>query len=101
MFEKVQRLKEWAIEQVIWAEKHLDGTTGAEKKAAVIKKLDDMITLPGYLEWLDDVILAKIVDLVCDKLNERTQHDFKGIELDESQEREIASEIKVDIAKEK
>ena len=101
MFEKLQRLKEWAIEQVIWAEKQLDGKTGAEKKAAVIKKLDDMITLPGYLEWLDDVILAKIVDTACEKLNARTEHNFKDIELDEKQEREIASEIKVDISKEK
>ncbi len=101
MFEKLQRLKEWTIEQVIWAEKHLDGKPGAEKKAAVIKKIDDMITLPGYLEWLDDIILAKIVDSVCEKLNTRTEHNFKDIELDEKQESEIASEIKVDISGEK
>ena len=90
MFEQI---KMWAVEQVMWAEKNLKGKTGAEKRKAVIKKLDDMIVLPSYLEWVDDIIIGKLVDMVCDKLNDFAGHDFGEIELTETQERDIADEI--------
>lgn len=85
--------KKWVIEQVLWAEKNLKGKNGAEKKKAVIKKLDDMITLPSYLEWVDDAVLSCLVDSVCNKLNLLTGHDFEALELSDKQEQEIASEI--------
>lgn len=86
-------IKQWTIEQVMWAEKNLKGKNGAEKKKAVIEKLDDMITLPSYLEWVDDVVLSWLVDKVCDKLNDFAGHDFGDIELTETQERDIADEV--------
>ena len=90
MFEQI---KIWAVEQVMWAEKNLKGKNGAEKRKAVIEKLDDMIVLPSYLEWVDDIIIGKLVDMVCDKLNDFAGHDFGEIELTETQERDIADEI--------
>ena len=90
MFEEI---KKFAIEQVLWAEKNLHGKSGAEKKAAVVKKLDDMITLPSYLEWVDDVIIGKIIDTVCKNLNEIVGHDFGKTEIDEKQEKEITEKI--------
>ena len=63
--EKLKQIKKWAIEQVLWAEKELRGKTGAEKRAAVVAKLDDMIKLPSRLEWVDDIILGIIVDNAC------------------------------------
>ena len=90
MFEQI---KMWAVEQVMWAEKNLKGKNGAEKRKAVIEKLDDMIVLPSYLEWVDDIIIGKLVDMVCDKLNDFAGHDFGEIELTETQERDIADEI--------
>ena len=66
MFEQI---KMWAVEQVMWAEKNLKGKSGEEKKAAVIKKLDDMIPLPSYLEWGDDIIIGKLVDMAGEKLS--------------------------------
>ena len=90
MFEQI---KIWAVEQVMWAEKNLKGKSGAEKKKAVVEKLDEMITLPSYLEWVDDIIIGKLVDMVCDKLNDFAGHDFGHIELTETQERDIADEI--------
>lgn len=95
MFEKVQKLKEWVIQQVFWAEKELDGKSGAEKKAAVIKKLDDMITLPGYFEWLDDILIGKAVDTICGKLNTEYGHKFKDVELNAEQEQKLADEIEI------
>ena len=86
-------IKKWTIEQVMWAEKNLKGKDGSEKKAAVIKKLDEMITLPSYLEWVDDMVLAWLVDKACQKLNEFSGHSFGDIELSETQEQEIADEI--------
>ena len=47
----------------------LKGKTGAEKKAAVIKKVDDLIKLPFYLEWMDDMVIGYLVDVVCKKFN--------------------------------
>ena len=67
MFNK--NLNAWVIEQVAWAEKNLKGKTGAEKKAAVIKKVDDLIKLPFYLEWMDDMVIGYLVDVVCKKFN--------------------------------
>ena len=90
MFEQI---KMWAVEQVMWAEKNLKGKNGAEKRKAVIEKLDDMIVLPSYLEWVDDIIIGKLVDMVCDKLNDFAGHDFGDAELTETQERDIADEI--------
>ena len=90
MFEQI---KIWTIEQVLWAEKNLKGKSGAEKKAAVVKKLDDMITLPSYLEWIDDILLSWFVDKVCDKLNSITEHNFGDLTLSENRERELAEEI--------
>lgn len=94
MLEKITKLKTWTIEQVLWAEKNLKDKSGAEKKAAVIKKLDDLVTLPFYLEWLDDMIISYLVDAVCEKLNSITGHDFHDLALNETQERELANEIK-------
>ena len=71
---KLQDIKKWTIEQVIWAEKELRGKSGAEKKAAVIKKLDDLIKLPAYLEWVDDVVLSWLIDEACKRLNEFSGH---------------------------
>lgn len=89
MFESLKQAKEnakrMAVEYVIWAETELKGKTGAEKKAAVIKKLDDMITLPGWLEWLDDILIGLFVDKVCLVLNLLTGHDFAGLLLDSKQ----------------
>lgn len=95
MFEKLQRLKEWIIKQVFWAEKELDGKSGAEKRAAVIKKLDEMITLPGYFEWLDDILIGKAVDTICGKLNTEYGHKFKDVELNAEQEQKLADEIEI------
>lgn len=88
-----KQVKQWAVEQVLWAERHLQGKNGAEKKSAVIKRLDDLIVLPSSLEWVDDMILSWLVDRVCDKLNYFAGHDFGEIELTETQERDIADEI--------
>ena len=57
------------IEQVAWAERELKGKTGPEKKAAVVKKLDDIIKLPAYLEWIDDILISYLVDKACDMFN--------------------------------
>lgn len=96
MFEKIEQIKIWIIEKVIWAEKELDGKTGAEKKSAVVKKIDDMVKLPAYLEWLDDIIIGKIIDSVCKKLNAISGHNFAKLELDAKQEEKIAGEIEVE-----
>ena len=89
----LEQIKIWTIEQVLWAEKNLKGKSGAEKKAAVIKKLDELIVLPSYLEWVDDLLLSWLIDNVCEKLNLITGHNFATLNLSEDRERELADEI--------
>ena len=83
MFESLKEAKEnakrKALEYVLWAETELKGKSGAEKKAAVIKKLDDMITLPGWLEWLDNILIPLFVDKLCSVLNALTSRNFAGL----------------------
>ena len=83
------------IEQVIWAEKELRGKSGAEKKAAVVKKLDDLIKLPVYLEWVDDMIISYLVDQACEKLNKLTAHTFGNVELNDVDKAKVAEEMEV------
>ena len=72
----------------------MKGKTSSEKKAAVVKKLDDLITLPSYLEWIDDIIIGYIVDKACEQLNAFAGHDFGKLkELTETQKQELADEI--------
>ena len=69
MFDKFKNIVNDVIEQVIWAERELRGKTGAEKKAIVVKKLDDLIVLPAALEWVDDILISYLVDLACNMFN--------------------------------
>ena len=91
--EKLKQIKKWAIEQVIWAERELKGKTGAEKRAAVVKKLDDLIKLPFYLEWIDDIILGVLVDNACKVLNDFAGHKFENIVLTGKQEEDLAGKV--------
>lgn len=72
--EYIGKAKEWALEQVMWAERELKGRSGTEKRNAVIAKLDDMITLPAWLEWADGPIIAALVDAACGLLNDKYGH---------------------------
>ena len=91
--QKLREIKKWTIEQVLWAERELKGKTGAEKKAAVVKKLDDLIKLPFYLEWIDDIILGIIVDNACKVLNDFAGHKFANVVLTGKQEEELAEKV--------
>ena len=94
----MEKIKRWVIEKVLWAENNLQGKSGAEKKAAVIKKLDEMITLPSYLEWVDDMVLSYLVNQACEELNKITAHNFKDVELNEVDKGKIAKEMSLDNA---
>ena len=83
------------VEQVIWAETELAGKSGADKKAAVVKRLDELIKLPAYLEWVDDMIISYLVDQACEKLNKLTAHNFGGVEINDADKAKVADEMKV------
>ena len=87
--------KKKIIEQVLWAESELLGKTGAEKKKAVIKKLDDLIKLPACLEWADDMAISYLVDQACTKLNEFSAHNFAGLQISNDTKEKFAEEMKV------
>jgi hypothetical protein len=89
----MDRIKQKIIEQVLWAENTLRGKTGAEKKEAVLKRIDEMIKLPGYLEWVDDMVISYLIDMVCKQLNDLTHKHFEGLLMDDRQKAELAESI--------
>lgn len=84
----LDKLKTWVVEQVLWAEANMKGKTGAEKRAAVVSKLDDLIPLPWFLEWMDGPLIGWLVDQACAMLNEAHGHAWgeKGVTKEEQKE---------------
>ena len=78
----LDQAKAWAIEQIMWAEIHMRSKSGKEKRDAVVKRLDEMIKLLFYLEWLDDKLIGILVNLCCDKLNQVYAHHFADVKPD-------------------
>lgn len=93
MWEKFKKLKVWVVERVLWAEKELRGKTGAEKRAVVVAKLNEIIDLPWVPEWVEGQLIGWLVDQVCDKLNILTDHDFSKMQLDEKQTEELVEAL--------
>lgn len=82
----LQQIKDWVMEQVLWAEKNLKGKPGGEKRAAVVQKVDDMVKLPWWLEWVDGPVIGWLVDQACDLLNEARGHDWGDVPEEEQAE---------------
>lgn len=76
-----QKMKTWVLEQVVWAEKNLKGKTGAEKRAAVVSKVDEMLVLPWWAEWADGFVIGWMVDKICERLNWLTDWKFEDVDL--------------------
>lgn len=72
--EKYGQCKEKIVASVRWAEENMKGRSGAEKRAAVVAKLDEWIKLPFWLEMIDGPVLGFIVDRVCNAMNILTDH---------------------------
>ena len=75
----VPSLRLWALQIILEAERRVPGETGAEKKAYVVKTLDELIRLPLWLEAIDGVIFSMLVDLICDQLNAKYGHIWGDI----------------------
>lgn len=95
MWEKV---KKYVVDAVAWAEREMKGKTGAEKREAVVNKVDALIPLPWFLEWLDGLVIGWLVDKVCEKMNWLTDHNFTGGELNEEQSGKLAACLNVSVA---
>lgn len=91
----IASLKVWALQLVIEAEGAIPGGTGAEKRAYVVKRLDDMVRLPWFLEPFDGPAFGLLVDMACDKLNLLMGHEWDAAELTPEQTRKIAAVIDV------
>lgn len=72
-------LKLWVVQLVIATEKELPGATGAEKRANVVKQLDEMVKLPWYAEPFDGPAFGLLVDMVCEKLNLLTDRNIASV----------------------
>lgn len=79
--EAAPALKLAAVKLVLEAEKKLgiEGATGAEKKAWVVAKLDEAITLPWWLEPFDGPLFALLADIICVKINDAYGHSWVGV----------------------
>ena len=75
----VPSLRLWALQIILEAENRIPGQTGAEKKAYVVKTLDELIRLPWWLEPVDSAIFGALIDLICDKINAKYGHIWGDI----------------------
>ncbi len=75
----VPSLRLWALQIILEAERRVPGETGAEKKAYVVKTLDELIRLPLWLEAIDGVIFSALIDLICKRLNAKYGHIWGDI----------------------
>lgn len=91
----VSSLKLWVLQMVMEAETTIPGGTGMEKRAYVVKHLDDMVKLPWYLEPFDGPAFGLLVDLACDKLNLLVGHNWNEVKLTPEQEQKIAAVMDV------
>ena len=66
-----------------------------EEYFALVKKLDDMIKLPSFLEPFDGQIIGFFVDLAVAKLNNAFGHSFGVEPITQTQESEIANSIEI------
>lgn len=75
----VPSLRLWVLQIVLEAENRIPGESGSDKRAYVIKALDELIRLPVWLEPFDGVIFGMLVDLICDRLNKKVGHVWGDI----------------------
>ena len=64
------------MELVAQAEEKIPGESGAAKKEYVIGKLDDLITLPWFLEPFDNAIFEVLIDAGVRLLNKWFGHNW-------------------------
>lgn len=98
MWEKLKEMKKWVVEKVLWAETELKGKTGAEKRAVVVAKLNEIIDLPWVPEWVEGYAIGWLVDFVCDMLNRLFGHDWRGVNPDEEHTERLAEALDAPVA---
>ncbi|MBR4401338.1 MAG: hypothetical protein IKT09_06535 [Synergistes sp.] len=94
----VSSLKLWVLQMVMEAEDEIPGGTGMEKRAYVVKRLDEIVRLPWYLEPFDGPAFGMLVDLACNKLNLLVGHNWNEAKLTPEQEQKIAAVMDVPAA---
>jgi len=66
---------------VALVEKHAiaaGGLSGEDKRRLAIEVIDELIKLPGILEWVDDNLAGLIIDWVVAALNKETDSEAPG-----------------------
>ena len=94
---KLREFRVWVVEKVLWAENELSGKTGAEKRAIIVGKLDELVPLSFWLEWADGPLIGWMVDRACDILNHITGHKFKGLQLSQEQKEKVADVLEAPV----
>ena len=70
-------LAKLVVDLVAEAESRIPGETGADKKAYVIGRLDDLAHLPWFLEPFDNAIFEVLIDTACRLLNNWFGHEWQ------------------------
>lgn len=68
------------VELVKQTEERIPGETGTAKKAHVVQRLDEMITLPWFLEPFDNAIFEVLIDAACRLLNKWFGHNWGKVQ---------------------
>lgn len=75
----VPSLRLWALQLVLEAEEKIPGKTGTQKREYVVRKLDEAVRLPWWLEPFDAPLFGLLVDIICNRLNEKHGHVWNNL----------------------
>jgi lysozyme family protein len=95
--EFLNKIKQYVVEYVIWAEFNYLGEPGTVKRDAVIAKvagLVDIPYIPGFIEEpVKRFLIGYFIDLVVDKLNWFSGYDFAAKEVSEEAKEQLAEVV--------
>ena len=98
-----EKLKKLVVEQVLWAEQHLKGKSGDEKRKTIVEKLCDLVDVPMIPEFVERPakrwVFGYLIDLACEKLNWLTDWAFGDVALSDSQTAAVAECLEAPVPK--
>ena len=75
----IAKLAGLALKKILEAEAAIPGASGAEKKAYVVRWLDEAVKLPWYLESFDGALFSLAIYVTCHALHDSFGHDWKKL----------------------
>jgi hypothetical protein len=95
--EFLNKIKQYVVEYVLWAETEFLGGPGSVKRDAVIDRITGLIDIPYVPEFVETPVkrflIGYFIDLAVDKLNWLSGYSFADAELTDESKGQLAEVI--------